>query len=291
MKIRLGTRGSILALKQAKIARKAIEDKFKVETEIIKIKTSGDKIKNRSLIEYGGKGLFIKEIEQVLIDKKIDLAVHSLKDIPGNIKEINEKLVLAGFLEREDPRDVFVSCYHKNLASLPQGAVIGTCAPRRALQLRTDLQTSTLRGNVTTRIKKAKNFDGIILALAGIKRLNMAKHITEILPTEIMLPAVGQGIICLQSRKDDNHMINILEQITHKETKIAAVAERSFLTTIGGNCYTPLAALATIKNNTLNLKAMLEISGKPHFIEKTGKIDKALTIGKNVAEELLEIQQ
>ena len=287
MKVKLGTRGSALALKQTEIAQKAIKNTFDVEIEIIKIKTSGDKNKNCRLADYGGKGLFVKELEQALIENRIDIAVHSLKDLPGNINEINHNLIIVGFLEREDPRDVFISHNHKNLHSLPYCAKIGTCSPRRAIQLRPDLQIKLLRGNIETRLEKAKYFDGIILARAALKRLNMLQYITEIIPTEVMLPAVGQGVVCLQCNKNNQKMINIIDKVNHEGTKIVAQAERAFLSTINGNCHTPLAAFARIIGNKLHLRAMVEINGKPYFDEKIGDPSDATNIGRQAAEQLI----
>ncbi len=254
-------------------------------TEVVRINTSGDTIKERSLAEIGGKGLFIKEIEHSLLNGEIDVAVHSLKDIPGNSQN---ELTIAGTLEREDPRDVFISHYHKNLASLPKNAVIATCAPRRAAQLRPDIIVKPLRGNIETRINKARNFDGIILSLAGLRRTKMTNCITEILPTNVMLPAVGQGVICLQCHKNNKEVIKILEELTHHTTKIVATAERAFLKEVNGDCKTPLAALARITNHaTINLKAMLRIEEKNHFITIQGSIKEAAKIGKTAAEEIL----
>ena len=284
MKIKIGTRGSVLALKQADEARKAMKKESDVDIEIIKIKTSGDRIQNRSLVDVGGKGLFVKEIEQALIDKKIDIAVHSMKDLPGRI---HEKLKIAGFLEREDPRDVFISNYYKNLNSVPCNGIIGTCAPRKTIQLRSGLQTKMLRGNITSRLEKAQNYDGIILALTGLKRLNIIDRITEIIPIDVMLPAVGQGVICLQCRKNDEHIMDIIDKITHLETKIRMRAERGFLIEVDGDCCTPLAAFAQIIKDELHIKAMLGIRNKPIFIKKIGCIDDAENIGKEAARELL----
>ncbi len=288
MKIRIGTRRSELACRQAALAQIAIEEKYGYEIEIVTIKTAGDKIQNRSLADCGGKGLFVKEIEQALIDEKIEIAVHSLKDLPGNISEINEKLTLAGFLKREDPRDVFISNHHQNIDSLPYQAVLGTCSPRKSIQLRQDLQIKTLRGNVKTRIKKAQNFDGIILALAGLKRLNLVDHITEIISTDKILPAIGQGIIGLQCNRKNKKIIEILNNITHEETNIVTQTERSFLTQINGDCHTPVAGLATVKDGRIYFKGMLGVNEIPNYIIKTGDIKDASEIGVEAAMELLK---
>ena len=286
-RIRIGTRGSILAVKQANIVREKLEKQSPdIQTEIIKIKTSGDIIKHCSLAEIGGKGLFLKEIEQALLDNKIDIAVHSLKDMPAFS---DHRLIEAGVLARDDPRDAFISHHHSRLESLPKKATVGTCAPRRAAQLRPDIEVKTLRGNVNTRLKHAKHFDGIILAVCGLQRLNMTDKITEYIPTTTMLPAVGQGVICLQCRKDDADMIKLVEEITHNETKILMKAERAFLKKVNGDCTTPLAAFATMDANKIHLQAMLSDGHKVRFTERHGQITDAKLLGEDAAEELLSL--
>lgn len=283
--IKIGTRGSTLALRQAEVAQNIIKQNWIGKTEIIKIKTSGDIIKNRSLAEIGGKGLFLKEIELALLDKRIDIAVHSMKDIPAFF---HNELMIAGILKRNDPRDAFISNSYQSLQDLPLNSTIGTCAPRKIAQLRSDIKTKTLRGNVNTRLKQINNFDGIILAVAGLQRLNICNKITEILPPEVMLPAVGQGVICIQCRKSDLDIVHLLNKITHPKTKIAMLAERSFLEKINGDCTTPLAALAEINKNELRFRAMLAQDSKIHFTEKFSTIDNATKIGTEAATELLD---
>ncbi len=284
-KIRIGTRGSILAVKQASIVQDRLEKHYPdIQADIIKIKTSGDIIKHCSLAEIGGKGLFLKEIEQALLDNKIDIAVHSLKDMPAFS---DQNLIEAGVLKRDDPRDAFISNYYPSLESLPKNSTIGTCAPRRAAQLRSDLQIKTLRGNVNTRLEHAKNFDGIILAVCGLQRLDMTNRITEYIPTTKMLPAVGQGVICLQCRKNDSNMIKLADEITHHETKILMRAERSFLKRVNGDCTTPLAAFATMDTDIIYLQTMLSDGNKVHFTERRGHIKDAKLLGEDAAEELL----
>ena len=286
-KIRIGTRGSILAVKQAEIVKAALEDKINgVAIEIVKIKTSGDVIKYCSLADIGGKGLFLKEIERALVDRRIDLAVHSMKDIPAFS---DQRLTIAGMLKREDPRDAFISNYHQSLQELPSNAIIGTCSPRRAAQLRSDLQVKVLRGNVNTRLKQAKNFDAIILAVCGLNRLDMAKKITEYIATETMLPAVGQGVICLQCHKEDAKIIDMLQQITHHETKVTMLAERAFLEAINGDCTTPLAAFARIISGRIYLQTMLADGNKVFFTERHGTITDAKLMGEDAARELLSL--
>ena len=259
MKIRIGTRSSKLALIQTNLVVEALNKIFpEVEIEIIAKKSKGDCILDRPLSEIGGKGLFIKDLEFGLLNKTIDIAVHSLKDVPGD--ECNENLTIQSVLKREEPNDVFVSETVSSFAELPYGAKIGTCAPRRIVQLlkvRPDLKIDLLRGNVPTRVVATEKLDGVILAMAGLKRLNMTEYITEILPYDLMLPAVGQGIVCIQSLKENEALLEMLKMINHESTYRCALSERSFLKTIGGDCHTPLGALATLcSDNTINMNCM-----------------------------------
>ena len=294
-KIIIGARGSKLSLAYAAKVKKLIYD---VETslssdstEIKSIKTSGDIFHDKKLSGIGGKNLFCKEIEESLMTKKIDIAVHSLKDMASvEIPSLN----IAAYIERNDFRDAFISFKHSNLKELKDGAV-GSSSRRRDLQLKLinkDVLVKNIRGNIDTRIQKLKDglYDGIILALAGIKTLKLEENVKYIFPIEEMLPAVGQGIIAVQCRKDDTNIIKILKKINNEETKQCATAERSLLKTLGGDCDTAVGGLATIEKNELILSAQLfSDNGDQNFIYRAkGKKEDGLNIGAHVGTELLK---
>ena len=262
--LRLGTRGSALALAQAAEVRARLAAKhpeFVAPDAIatLVIKTTGDRIPDRSLAPLGGKALFTKELEEALLAGAIDLAVHSAKDLPGFLPE---GLILAAHLPREDPRDAFFSPCAASLAALPSGAVIGTSSPRRRAQVlhrRPDLRIVPLRGNVETRLDKLATgvVDATLLAVAGVKRLGMADRITEILAPEAILPAVAQGAIGIEIRVDDERTRRYVAAIDDAPTAACVTAERAFLAALGGSCRTPMAALAEIGAGTLALRAMI----------------------------------
>ncbi|MDC0418405.1 hydroxymethylbilane synthase [Pelagibacteraceae bacterium] len=294
-KITIGARGSKLSLAYAAKVKRLIIDSepnlFNDNIEILSIKTSGDIFHDKKLSEIGGKNLFCKEIEESLITKKIDIAVHSLKDMAT--EEI-PSLNIAAYIERNDPRDAFISSKYLNLKELKDG-IIGSSSRRRDLQLKLinkDILVKNIRGNIDTRIQKLKDglYDGIVLALAGIKTLKLEKNIKHIFSVEEMLPAVGQGIIAVQCRKIDLNIIEILKQINSEEAKQCAIAERSLLKTIGGDCDTAVGGIATIENNELTLTAQLfSDSGDEDFIYKAkGKKLDGIAIGKLVGKELLK---
>ena len=294
-KITIGARGSKLSLAYAAKVKILIIDSepnlFNDNIEILSIKTSGDIFHDKKLSEIGGKNLFCKEIEESLITKKIDIAVHSLKDMAT--EEI-PSLNIAAYIERNDPRDAFISSKYLNLKELKDG-IIGSSSRRRDLQLKLinkDILVKNIRGNIDTRIQKLKDglYDGIVLALAGIKTLKLEKNIKHIFSVEEMLPAVGQGIIAVQCRKIDLNIIEILKQINSEEAKQCAIAERSLLKTIGGDCDTAVGGIATIENNELTLTAQLfSDSGDEDFIYKAkGKKLDGIAIGKLVGKELLK---
>ncbi|AAU03929.1 hydroxymethylbilane synthase [Rickettsia typhi] len=244
--IRIGTRNSTLALIQTNLVIAQIKQFFPdINCEIVPIITSGDLIQNKPLYDIGGKALFLKEIEQALLDKKIDLAVHSLKDIPGRIPV---DLVIAAVLEREDPRDVLVCLNYKSIETLPQNAVIGSSAVRRKAfikKIRPDLNIKVFRGNVDSRIKKLMTgeVDATILSYAGLKRLNaFNKKYCHLIEYSQILPCVGQGVIAVEIRKDDNAMFNICNQINHIPTFELIKPERAFLEHLDANCSTPIGA-------------------------------------------------
>ena len=294
-KIIIGARGSKLSLAYAvKVKRLILESEFKLindDIEIQSIKTSGDIFHDKKLSEIGGKNLFCKEIEESLLTKKIDIAVHSLKDMASvEIPSLN----IEAYIGRNDPRDVFVSFKHSNLKDLKEG-IIGSSSRRRDLQLKLinkNILVKNIRGNVDTRIQKLKDglYDGIVLALAGIKTLKLEENIKYIFSAEEMLPAVGQGIIAAQCRKDDINIIKILKKINDEETKQCAIAERSLLKTLGGDCDTAIGGLATIQNNELVLSAQLfSDNGEQDFIyKKKGKIEDGVNMGKTAGTELLK---
>jgi hydroxymethylbilane synthase len=243
------------------------------------------------LAKIGGKGLFVKEIEEALIRKTIDLAVHSIKDVPT---EFPKGLYLPVITKREDPRDVLISKDGKTLKDLPEGAKIGTSSLRRQAQLlhfRNDLELIPLRGNLDTRLKKLKtmNFDGIVLALAGVRRLGLEARITEIIPTEISLPAIGQGALGIETRRDDDEVQEKVHFLNDKDSWIAISAERAFLKKLGGGCQVPIAAFARIFSSALGIDGLVgTIDGKRvlrHHME--GPIDEAESLGTELAEFLL----
>ena len=294
-KITIGARGSKLSLAYAaKVKRLIIESKSNLSSDDINIKsikTSGDIFYDKKLSEIGGKNLFCKEIEESLLTKKIDIAVHSLKDMAS--EEI-PSLKIAAYIERNDPRDVFVSFKHSNLKELKDG-VMGSSSRRRDLQLKLinkDISVKNIRGNIDTRINKLKEglYDGIVLALAGIKTLQLEENVKHIFSAEEMMPAVGQGIIAVQCRKDDVNIIKLLKKINNEETKQCAIAERSLLKTLSGDCDTAVGGLATIQNNELILSAQLfSDSGDQDFIYKTkGKREDGVNIGEITGTELLK---
>jgi hydroxymethylbilane synthase len=294
-KIVIGSRGSKLAILYAEKARKTIVDYHsnlnRASIDIKIIKTSGDIHHSKSLSEIGGKGLFSKQIEEELLDKKIDIAVHALKDLPS---EETEGLETKIFLERNDPRDVFISLNYKSIIDLKPRSVIGTSSFRRAAQLnilKKDLNINLIRGNVDTRIKKLeqKEFDAIVLSYAGIKTLGLEKKISQVFSVEEMLPCVGQGVIVLQTRKNDENILNLVSKVNDLHTFNCVLAEREMLKTIEGDCDTAVGGLATINNNLITLKSELfSVDGKQRFFAKaSGKLGDAKEIGIKVVKELI----
>jgi len=227
--------------------------------EIKKIKTSGDIFQNKRVSDIGGKGVFCKQIEDELLDSKIDLAVHSLKDLPT---KMTDGLCVSAVVKRNDPRDAFLSYSSKSFNELKPQSKIGTSSFRRQAQLnllRNDLKIVTMRGNIDTRIKKLKNqeFDAIVLSLAGIQMLNLENQVKEVFTTDQMLPAIGQGTIALQCKEDDQKTLNILQSVNDKETYYCIQAERALLEAIGGDCNTAIGGLAKLSNQKIFLKSEL----------------------------------
>jgi len=284
--LKIGTRGSPLAMYQARL----VQSLLSCASEIIIFKTSGDKIKG-DLKEFGGKGLFTKELEEALIDGRIDMAVHSMKDVPTLHQP---SLMIGAVLEREDPRDAFIAVQSETLVNLRQGAIIGTASIRRQAQLsalRPDITFKLLRGNVGTRLEKliAGDFDATFLACAGLKRLGLQDVITEAIAPEIMLPAPAQGAIGIEIRKGDDTVASIVAELNHENTHLAITTERAFLRALDGSCRTPIAALAEIKDGALYFKGeVLAQDGTLRFKRDTVLLNPnehlAIDIGRRLGE-------
>jgi hydroxymethylbilane synthase len=290
--LKIGTRGSQLALYQANWVRDELLRAYPdLAVTLVKIKTTGDKIQDAPLAKIGGKGLFVKEIEEALLRDRIDLAVHSIKDVPT---EFPEGLHLAAITKREDPKDVFISREKTRLKDLPKGAKIGTSSLRRQAQLlhfRNDFEMIPLRGNLDTRLKKlwSMNLDGIVLALAGIKRLGLEEKITEIIPVEISLPAIGQGALGIETRTNDEEVEKRIRFLNDSVTAIAVSGERAFLKKLEGGCQVPIAAYGQTTGAVLRLEGLVgTVDGKRlirHRLE--GPVEKAESLGVELAEVLL----
>jgi len=291
--IKIGTRGSALALAQAYEVRARLsaahgmsDDGF----EIVVIKTEGDRILDRALAEVGGKGLFTKEIEEALLDGRIDLAVHSSKDMPTWIPD---GLHLSAFLEREDVRDAFISPKAKSLADLPSGAVVGTASLRRQAlvkRLRPDVEVVTYRGNVQSRLKKLAEgqVDATLLAYAGLRRLDMADVVTGLLDLETFPPAVGQGAICIETRIDDPRTNDLLAAIHHQPTAVCLKTERAFLRELDGSCRTPIAGLARLEGDVIEFTGLiLKPDGtEEHGLQRQFAADQGEQMGAAAGQEL-----
>jgi hydroxymethylbilane synthase len=288
--IRIGTRGSPLALAQTRMVRDALAAQGIAESEIVMIRTSGDRIQDRPLSEAGGKGLFTKEIEEALLAGSVDLAVHSAKDMPTVLPE---GLMLAACLPREDVRDAFISRKAKSLCELPHGAVVGTASLRRQAmvkRLRPDVSTTVLRGNVETRLRKleAGEVDATLLALAGLKRLGLAEKATALLDAQEFLPAVGQGAITIEARSDDAHTRDLLAKVDHADTSVALACERAFLAVLDGSCRTPIAGYAALDGDALSFRGLiLRPDGSEAFeTSRTGNRCDAVALGADAGAEL-----
>jgi hydroxymethylbilane synthase len=293
MILRIGTRGSRLALTQSTWVKEKIEHRHPdVQVELVRIKTTGDTILDSPLSKVGGKGLFVKEIEEALLRKKVDLAVHSMKDVPG---ELPEGLVLSAYPEREDPRDAFVSVLYLSLDQLPHGSRVGTSSLRRGAQLlhiRRDLEVVSLRGNVDTRLRKLEGgeFDAIILAAAGLRRFGLTGRIRQLLPMEQMLPAIGQGALGLEIRKEDEKTRQVLHFLNHQDTELTVRAERAFLRELQGGCQVPIAAMARLSEKALHVEGMVAALDGSILLRDniTGEKAQAEEIGVRLARRLLD---
>ena len=289
--LRIGTRGSALALSQATETRARLmavhglpEDAFQIEV----ISTSGDRIQDRPLSEAGGKGLFTKEIEEALLAGRIDLAVHSSKDMPSILPE---GLILSAFLEREDVRDAFIGRTAPRLTELPAGATVGSSSLRRQAlirRLRPDINVIMFRGNVQTRLRKLDDgvADATLLARAGLRRLALDHIVTDLLPLDQFPPAPGQGAICIETRAGDRRTIDMLEPLNHRETAAALACERAFLGALDGSCRTPIAGLALVEGDRLRFSGMVLTpdGGVTHGTEAEGTAADAAEIGRRAGE-------
>jgi hydroxymethylbilane synthase len=290
--LRLGTRKSVLALSQSNWVKKEIEIHWPdVNVDLVKFTTKGDKILDVPLSKVGGKGLFVKEIEDALLRKDADIAVHSLKDVPA---ELPEGLEVTIFPDREDPRDALISRAGLRLEELPEGARVGTSSLRRIAQLknaRPDLEVAPLRGNIDTRLRKLDEgqYDAIILAAAGLRRLGLEQRIIQLLEPEVMLPAVGQGALGIEFRSMDTEVKRILASIHHEETSICVRAERAFLFRLEGGCQVPMGAFAQLKGETIELEGMVGNEGGTDIIriKKQGTADQPEALGTNLGEKIL----
>jgi hydroxymethylbilane synthase len=293
--LKLGTRGSKLALTQAGLVRDALSRSVPAlaapdAIEIVVIKTTGDAIQDRPLSEAGGKGLFVKEIEEAMLARRIDIAVHSMKDMPTAQPA---GLTIAAFLAREDARDVLIAGDVKRIADLAQGAVVGTSALRRRAQLlhrRPDLKIVTLRGNVDTRLRKreAGEVEATLLALAGLKRLGL-EHVGAPVPEDEMLPAVGQGAICIECRADDAQTRGWLSAIDHGPTATCVKAEHAMLSVLDGSCRTPIAGHAVLTDGVIHLRGLIAKPDGSQLIaaERRGDMADAEALGRDAGQELL----
>ena len=291
--LRIGTRGSPLALAQAHLVRALLASALGTLPERIEIRTfrtTGDRIQDRPLSEAGGKGLFTKEIEDALIADEIDLAVHSAKDMPTVLPA---GLVLTAFTEREDARDVFISGKAKHPRELAKGAVVGTASLRRQAmlkRLRPDLEVINFRGNVQTRLRKLEEgeVDATLLALAGLKRLGLVEAATTILETEEFLPAVGQGAIAIETRMNDPRVTEAVALIDHADTHAAVLAERAFLAVLEGSCRTPIGGHAVLRGDTLHFRGLIvrPDGSEAHETTRSGARGDAARLGADAGAEL-----
>ena len=290
----IGTRSSKLALWQADYVMECLQKKYpELHVEKKLMTTKGDKILDAPLAKIGGKGLFTKELEQDMLAGGIDIAVHSLKDMPT---EVPDGLIITAITKRYDPGDAFVSNKVKSLAELPQGAVVGTSSLRRKAQLlhaRPDLVVKDLRGNVNTRLRKldAGEYDAAVLAVAGLKRLGFGDHITEVLPKSMILPAVGQGALAIEAREDDAETRELVTFLNDEATVACAKAERAFLARVEGGCQVPVGVYATPEDSGLHVEAVIaSLDGKRLYRDHvSGQVKDAETIGTQLADKLLDM--
>lgn len=290
----VGSRGSALALAQTQEVIKHLSAAFPdLRFEVKKITTQGDRMTNTPLPTLGGKGLFVKELEVALLNKEIDLAVHSFKDLPT---ELAQGLVIGAVTRREDARDALVSKSSIPLEALPHGAVVGTSSPRRAVQLavcRPDLEIVDLRGNLDTRLRKVFDgpLDAAVLAAAGLTRLGWKDKITQYLPTDVSLPAVGQGALAIEIRQDDARMACIVGVLDHEATRQAISAERACLIHLGGGCNVPIGVYGQVRGGVLNLQGMVAAPSGNHIVRSglSGEVAMSEGLGHLLARRLLAL--
>ena len=289
--VRIGTRASLLALWQANWVKSRLEDLHPgIEVVLIHIRTEGDRIEV-PLFQVGGKGLFVKDIEDALIRGEVDLAVHSAKDLPAVIPE---ELALSAFPAREDPRDALLSRPGVSWREFPRGGRIGTSSPRRKAQLlhlRADLEVVPLRGNLDTRIRKlsTENLDGILLASAGLRRMGWESKASDFFDPETMVPAIGQGVMAIETHRQNSRARELVADLNHRPTGLELEAERAFLRELGGGCQIPIAGLARMREDRIRLVGLISSSDGKRIVrgEKAGAAGEAGTLGRNLAEELL----
>jgi hydroxymethylbilane synthase len=291
--VKIGTRGSPLAVWQSEWVRsQLLAGNPDLDIELVKIKTTGDKITDVPLAMVGGKGLFVKEIENALLEGRIDLAVHSMKDMPA---EIPQGLCIGAIPEREDPRDVLISRDDRPFKDLPKGATLGSSSLRRGAQLkhvRPDITVRPVRGNLDTRIRKLKTegLDAIILAAAGVRRLGFQTHITEYIAEQVMLPAIGQGALSIEIREADEQTRKLVSTLNHRETRLAVETERAFLSRLEGGCQVPIAGHAKVNSDQLEFTGLVaEVDGSVILREQiTGPVERNKELGLEIANRLLE---
>jgi hydroxymethylbilane synthase len=290
--LRIATRKSPLALWQAQHVRERLREANPgLRVELVTMSTQGDQVLDSPLAKIGGKGLFVKELEQGMLEGRADIAVHSMKDVPV---ELPHGLGIGAILEREDPQDAFVSNRFGSIDELPEGARLGTSSLRRQCQLRarrSDLQLSDLRGNVNTRLSRLDqgDYDAIVLACAGLKRLGMAARITRALTPEELLPAIGQGVIGIECRLDDETVRRLIEPLEHAPTRLRVQAERAFNAALAGGCQAPVAGFSLLEHDLLELRGLVGRPDGSKIVrgQISGPSQDAETLGRELAEELL----
>ena len=288
----VGSRGSRLALRQTELVLAELSQRFPDRRfRVREVRTTGDRRPDASLAAIGGQGVFVKELETALGARRVDLAVHSLKDVPA---DLGEGLLLAAVTERADVRDAVVSRDNRRLTELPAGSRVGTGSLRRAAQvrsLRPDLEVVDLRGNVDTRLRKVEEglVDAAILAAAGLARLGYLERAAEVLDTDVMLPAIGQGALTLEARADDAEVIELASALDHRETRLATTAERAFLARLGGGCRLPMAALGIVEGDALRIRGLIADPEGRRILrgETAGAASDAEALGAGLAEQLL----
>ena len=287
----VGTRGSRLALRQTELLLAALRSRHEgIDVRVREVRTEGDRRPHEPLSRIGGQGVFVKELEAALLRREIDLAVHSLKDVPA---KLTPGLALAAYPQRADPRDVLVTRARGTMKQLASGARVGTGSERRAVQLRAirpDLEYADIRGNVDTRVRKVDEgeYDAVVLAAAGLERLGLLERAAEVFPPDVVLPAVGQGALAVEARAGDAELVELLAAIDDHDTRIACEAERAFLARLGGGCRLPFGALATVEGRTLRIRGFIsDPAGARVFRgDVSGAIADGEQLGVRLADEL-----